>query len=78
MSEVILYSNQSMYQKKYKNYKEFLKSIFLIQVPIVKKFKRGFARNFNENYTRTFNGASSTSHATCYVLIVKENVLWAV
>jgi len=79
MSEIIPYSKQCINKKDIEVVKNTLKSNFLTDGPIVKKFEKIFAKNVNVNYATTFNSATSALHASCHALnFMKKDILWTV
>ena len=73
------YSKQKIFNDDIKLLNKILKSDFLTQGPVVKKFEKKIAKYVNAKYSIATNSATSALHIACMALGLKPNdELWTV
>ena len=73
------YSKQKIFNEDIKILNKILKSDFLTQGPVVKKFEKKIAKYVNAKYSIATNSATSALHIACMSLGLKPNdELWTV
>ena len=76
---MIPYSRQDISEDEIKSVTEVLKSDFLTQGPVVKKFENSIANKVNAKYAFAMNSATSALHIACLALgLNKGDILWTV
>lgn len=73
MNEILNYGKQSVSEDDIEFVNNVLRSDFLTQGPIGKKFESAFSQNVGSKYATAFNSATSALHAACLALGVGSN-----